>query len=207
MTWVAAAIGSAALTGAAINAHQKNKLRKQQQKKADAIHPVDATYEESPEIRQQLALFQQLINSRAPGAAAEQNNIFTANSNALQNVNDTATSGAQAISLNSGVQGETNKALAGQETEAERYNREMLGGLAGATGAVADQEQKVYLDKVRKFDTDIAAKAALESAAIQNRMSMYNDFARAFSSSGQSFGSNMDGWPKRKDESTSPSYF
>ncbi len=68
-------VGAATLIGTGIDAHAKNKLAKSQQRLANEIHPVDTTYHESPEVRQQYALFQQLINSRGPGQAAE-SNIF-----------------------------------------------------------------------------------------------------------------------------------
>ncbi len=134
---------------------------------------------------------------------------MTNQSNTLDFINNNATSGGQALALSSGVQGETDSAFAQQQKEADQYHLNLLTGLGGATGSVADQEQRAYMDKIRKFDTDVAAKAALTSAGIQNQLSASADWARAFQTSGQAFGSALGGNPQwwANPTTTSPQHF
>lgn len=155
----------------------KEALSDRQQQLADAINPVDATFTMSPEVKQQLGLATQLENGAAPGTATQTNNIFTNQSNTVGANNNNATSGAQALAVNAATQGQTNKAVSGVQTENENNKVAMLGNLNNATSATANQEQQVYQDQVRKFNNDTAAKAALQSAAIQNKASWNNDLS------------------------------
>lgn len=165
----------------------KKRLSAQQQAEADAIHPVDATKTISQSAAQQLGLAQQMENGNAPGTAAETNNIFSNQANAIATNTNNATSGAQVLAANAAAQGQTNKAFSGLQTQQEQNKVAMLGNLTGAQNGYENQEQQVYQDQVRKFNNDTAAKAALQSAAIQNKMSWNNDLA---SSVGSIFGGN-----------------
>lgn len=155
----------------------KRRLSAEQQAMANAIHPVDATYAISPEAKQQLGLAQQQYNGAMPGATTEQNNIFTNQSNTNANAEHNATSGAQALAVEAAAQGQTNSALSNLAVQTEQNKQQQFGNVAAAQNNMSNQEYQQYQDQVRKFNNDTAAKAALQSASIQNKMSWNNDLS------------------------------
>lgn len=155
----------------------KERLSAQQQAMANAIHPVDANYTVSPEAKQQLGLAEQQYNGAMPGATTEQNNIFTNQANTNANTSRNATSGAQALAMGAAAQGQTNSALSNLGVQTAQNKQQQFGNVAAADNNMSNQEYEQYQDQVRKFNNDTAAKAALQSASIQNKMSWNNDLS------------------------------
>jgi hypothetical protein len=127
------------------------------------------TYKSSPYAGQRMALAQQLLNARQPGAAAAERNIYGSQASTLANVQRNATDSSQALALAAGAQGQTNQAfgdLAQQEAQGyqQRYQN-----LAGAQEGMIQEGDKVYQDQVRRFQ-DLAA---IRGAQSQNRQSMW----------------------------------
>ncbi len=185
MAIIAAGVGVAATVySVGDKIHQSNV----QKKLANQVAPVDATRQISPEMEQQLGLYRQLFNAQAPGASAQRDAIFTNQANVLDSADRNATSGSQAAAIAAATQGVTNKSIGDQQITTEQNRNNLLAGMGGAASGVATEEQQAYQDRVRKFNNDIAAKAALQSAAIQNRNSSVNDIARFGMEFGQNYG-------------------
>lgn len=127
------------------------------------------TYKSSPYAAQRMALAQQLLNARQPGAAAAERNIYGAQANSMANVQRNATDSSQALALGAGIGGQTNQAfgdLAQQEAQGyqQRYQN-----LSAAQEGMTQEGDKVYQDQVRRFQ-DLAA---IRGAQSQNRQSMW----------------------------------
>lgn len=127
------------------------------------------TYKQNPVAGQRLALAQQLLNARMPGAASLERNIFSNQANALGQINRNATDASQALALASASQGQTNQAFnqLGIQESQDYYNR--LQNLTGAQQGMIEEGDKVYQDQVRKFQ-DLAA---IRGAQNQNRQNTW----------------------------------
>lgn len=141
--------------------------------KLNALKGMDPSYQANPMAAQRLGLAQTLLNARMPGATSMQQNIYGNQANQLANVNRNATDGSQALALGSAAQGQTNQAFAnlGTQEAQDYYNR--LGNLTGAQQGMIQEGDKVYQDKVRRYD-DLAA---ITGAQLKNTQTNWNSLA------------------------------
>lgn len=128
------------------------------------------SYQKNPIAGQRLALAQQLLNARMPGAASLERNIFSNQANTLGQINRNATDASQALALASASQGQTNQALGqlGVQESQDYYNR--LQNLTGAQQGMIEEGDKVYQDQIRRFQ-DLAA---IRGAQNQNRQNTWS---------------------------------
>lgn len=138
-----------------------------------ALQKRNPVYEENPLSQQRLGLAQTLLNARMPGAAAAERNIYNTQGSTLSNIQRNATSSADALALAGGVQAQTNQQFQnlGQQEAGDYYNR--LENLTGAQQGVIGEQDKVFQDKVRRFDDE----AAFAGADIQNRQNAWNSLS------------------------------
>ncbi len=132
-------------------------------------------YKSNPIAAQRMALAQQLLNARQPGAAAAERNIYGAQANSLANIQRNATDSSQALALAAGTQGQTNQAfgdLAQQEAQGyqQRYQN-----LAGAQQGMIQEGDKVYQDQVRRYQ-DLAAIRGAQNQNRQNSWQTVSNF-------------------------------
>jgi hypothetical protein len=132
-------------------------------------------YKSNPIAGQRMALAQQLLNARQPGAAAAERNIYGAQANSLANIQRNATDSSQALALSAGTQGQTNQAfgdLAQQEAQGyqQRYQN-----LAGAQQGMIQEGDKVYQDQVRRYQ-DLAAIRGAQNQNRQNSWQTVSNF-------------------------------
>jgi hypothetical protein len=135
----------------------------------DKLLKQNPAYQSNPIAAQRMALAQQLLNARQPGAAAAERNIYGAQANSMANVQRNATDSSQALALAAGIGGQTNQAfgdLAQQEAQGyqQRYQN-----LVGAQEGMIQEGDKVYGDQVRRFQ-DLAAIRGMQN---QNRQSSW----------------------------------
>lgn len=147
----------------------------EQQSAAKKINPVDATYSMNPLAHERFALAQTLLNARAPGSAAVSQNIRTTAANTISNINQNATSGAQALALAAGVGGQTNNAFQQQGVVDEQNYNNNLDRLTAAQMGLVSESDKVFEDQVRKFNNATNQKNQLQNAGEQNIHGAWND--------------------------------
>lgn len=137
------------------------------------LYKQDPTYTANPIAAQRMGLAQTLLNARMPGASAMERNIYGNQANQLANVNRNATDSSQALALGAAAQGQTNQAFQnlGVQESQDYYNR--LNNFSGAQQGVIAEGDKVYQDKVRRFN-DLAA---LKGAQMQNTQNAWNSLA------------------------------
>jgi hypothetical protein len=128
-------------------------------------------YKENPLFAQRLGLAQQLLNARMPGAAAAERNIYQTQANQMANVQRGATSGSDVLLAGAGAAGQAGQAFnqLGQ-MEAADYQRR-YGNLASAQDAQAAEQQRVYEDQLRRYQT----QAQLQGAIQENRAATFGD--------------------------------
>lgn len=133
----------------------------------------DPTYTANPIAAQRMALASTLLNARMPGATAMERNIYGNQANQLANVNRNATDSSQALAMGAAAQGQTNQAFQnlGVQEQQDYYNR--LQNLTGAQQGMIAEGDKVYQDKVRRFQD----MAGLTGAAMQNTQQGWNSIA------------------------------
>ncbi len=148
-----------------------------QNKLANKINPVYTPYEKSPYAEKQLGVANQLFNGRMAGAANMERNIATSQANATSKVNRNATDASQALALNAGIQGQTNDAFMDLQTREAQNKYAMLDNLNRAYGVNINEGDKVYQDKMQKYQLDMQAKNQLRDAAMNNKYGAVNDLA------------------------------
>lgn len=128
------------------------------------------TYQSNPIASQRMALAQQLLNARMPGAASMERNIYGNQANTIAQINRNATDSSQALALSAGTQGQTNQAFnqLGMQEGQDYYNR--LNNLTGAQQGMIQEGDKVYQDQVRQFQ-DLAA---IRGAQNNNRQAAWS---------------------------------
>jgi len=140
------------------------------------IHPEYHSYETSPYAKNQLGIAEQLFNGRMPGAADEERNIASAQSNFSNNVNRNATDSSQALALGGLGLAESNKAYNQLGTQEAGYKSSMLNNLNAGYQAMVGEGDKVYQDQLNKYNTDEQLKLYFRNAARQNTANAFNGF-------------------------------
>lgn len=139
-----------------------------QSRLANKIKPVRTDYSISPYAQNQLGLAQQLYNGRMFGASQQEQNIFANQGNTLSAVNRNASDASTALAMAAATQGQTNQALANLGMQEGQNKYQMLGNLNAANANMTNELDKVYKDKMMKYQEDVQAKTALRNAAWQN---------------------------------------
>ncbi len=159
------AIGGAALglIGGVANLFGSRKANK----RLDRLMKQNPTYQSNPIAAQRMALAQQLLNARMPGAAAQERNIYGAQANANASVERSATDASQALAVKAAIAGQTNQQFnqLGVQEGQDYYNR--LNNLTGAEQGMIAEGDKVYQDQVRRFQ-DLAQIRGMQTRNTQN---------------------------------------
>lgn len=169
-SWAAIGVGAVSLVGGLIKNGQANK----QKKLAAQVKVPDANYQNSIYAKAMLAQAQQLNNARMPGAAIAEQNIMGNNANTMASVERNATSGAQALSMATAAQGNTDNALnsLGQQEGQWKLNAINNMNTIGMQGA-----NSTYEGQLRNQQIAIQQKNALGLAATQNQGNAWNEVA------------------------------
>lgn len=124
-------------------------------KKLSSLIKEDPKYTSSPYAAKTLGLAQTLLNSRMPGAASRERNIYGAGANAMGNINRNVTDSSQALALGAGIQGQQGSQfndLAMQEGQ-DYYQK--LGNLNQAYGGMTQEHDKLFDDEVRRWQDQV----------------------------------------------------
>lgn len=136
-------------------------------KRLEGLISQDPAYKSSPYAAQRMALAQQLLNARQPGAAAAERNIYGAQANSMANVQRNATDSSQALALAAGIGGQTNQAFGDfAQQEAQGYQQRYQ-NLSGAQEAMTQEGDKVYQDQVRRYQ-DLAQIRGMQNQNTQS---------------------------------------
>jgi hypothetical protein len=152
-------------------------LAKKQKKQAALIHPDRMMYQTSPFALENKALAQNAYNGRMAGAASAESNIQQAQANAFGNASRNASSGSQLLAMGAALQGQSDNSYANLAGREAQNKQAMLGQLMGANQGLIGEGDKVYNDKLLKYNEDTDAKNALLSSSIQNKFGGWTGIA------------------------------
>lgn len=146
-----------------------------QSKAAKRIHPVDTTYAdavrqggENPYIQALYGEGRNLYQGRMAGAGAAEQNILTNQANTLANVENNATDSSQVLAIGAGLQGQTDSSLAGLAANEGMDKQRRFGAFSNISQLMAQEGDKIYQDKLRKYYDDLNYKRALQGSSMQN---------------------------------------
>lgn len=136
-------------------------------KRLEGLIGQNPTYQSNPIAGQRMALAQQLLNARQPGAAAQERNIYGAQANTLSSIDRGATDASQALAMKAATQGQANQAFGqlGIQEGQSYYND--LNNLTGAQQGMIQEGDKVYQDQIRRFQ-DLAAIRGMQTQNTQS---------------------------------------
>lgn len=140
-----------------------------QKKEARKINPVNTTYDTNPAISNLYSEGKNLYQGRMAGAGAAEQNLLNANANYGAAVDSNATSGSQAIAAKAAALGQTDQGFQDLALKEAKDKQSRFGVLSNVSQLMANEGDKVYQDKLRKYYDDLNYKRALEGASKQNQ--------------------------------------
>lgn len=144
-----------------------------QKRMAKRINPIQTTYETSQPIQRLYEEGQNLYQGRMAGANAAQQNLLTQSANFNAGVDQSATSGAQALALKAAGLGSTNQSFQDLAVKEAQDKQQRFGINSQVSQLLAQEGDKVYQDKLRKYYDDLNYKRALEGASMQNKQNFF----------------------------------
>lgn len=157
-------MGMFSAIGDLLTARKQNRLAKR-------INPVNTTYEENPYIQSLYGQGRNLFQGRMAGAGAAEQNILTNQSNTVASAENNATDASQVLAVGAGAQGQTDAALSDLSTREAMDKQRRFGVYSNVSQLMAQEGDKVYQDKLRRYYDDLNYKRALQGASTQNLQS------------------------------------
>lgn len=125
--------------------------RKKANRALDELLTHDPTYQRNKTVDSRLGLASTLLNSRMPGAATVERNIYGNQANQFGQINRNATDASQAIAAAAGTQAGADQAFNKLGLEEEQDYQRRYGNFTNAQESSINEDDKVYQDQVRKF--------------------------------------------------------
>lgn len=136
---------------------------KRQEKKLNQMVDATGQYQADAGVRENLALAKSVYNGRMAGATAAEGNILSNQSATVDGVQRTATDASQALSVINGVQGNTDAALTQLATAEAQDQQQKAGQLQQSVVMNANENGKVWADKLRKLNMKLGIKEVAEA--------------------------------------------
>jgi hypothetical protein len=132
---------------------------------------------ESTYARQMLGQAQMQLNARNPFAAAQQRGILGSQANAMAGAQRAVTDPSQALAMTAALQANTDQAMFGQAAQEQQAYQQRMGNLMGAQQVMISEGDKLYQDRMRKFNMDQERKDALQQAGTQSLINAGNSLS------------------------------
>lgn len=144
-------------------------------RKLRQLQKEDPIYQTNPIAAQRLGLANTLLNARAPGAAAQEQNIYSNQANATANAERGATDSSQLLLTGGAIQGQTNDAFSQLDQNENADYQRRYGNQVGAQEGMIAEGDKVFNDQTRRFND----KAQIQGAQAANNGNTFGDIANA----------------------------
>jgi len=115
----------------------------------------DPKYTSSPYAAKTLALAETLLNSRMPGAAARERNIYGSGANAMSGITRNATDSSQALAAAAGIQGQQTDAFNSLQMQEGQDYYNKLNNLNSAYGGMTQEYKDMFDDEVRRWQDQV----------------------------------------------------
>ncbi len=171
MAWIAGAVGTVLGSVGTIIANLEGDKTRRALNRARGTDPV---YSQSPYAKQRLALAQQLMNARMPGAQQAEANIMSNQANYVNSLQRNATDSSQLLALGAAAEGQTNDAFKqiGMSEAQDYYNR--LNNFNSASQGMTEEHRAQFDDKVRRWQDDVNITMARNAIRQQQGQNMSN---------------------------------
>jgi len=143
-------------------------------KQLEQLLAKDPTYTRSKFPGMQLGMANQTINSRIPGADKFARNIMSSGQSSFNNASKYATDASQLLGVNAGIQGQTDQSLGDLQLQEADWKKFGLQNLNQAYGANAAEDQNVYADQLRKYETEAQIRGAQAANKLAKRQALWN---------------------------------
>lgn len=144
---------------------------------ANKINPVYTPYAISQSAKQKLGLASSMFNGRMASAGTQERNIYATAGSAYGNISRNATDASQALALAAGVQGQENQAFDQLGIREDQNKMSLLDNLNNAYTAMTNEDDKVYQDKLMKYQMDVNTQNQLRGNGLSNIVGGVNDAA------------------------------
>jgi len=124
-------------------------------KKLSKLIKEDPKYTSSPYAAKTLALAETLLNSRMPGAAARERNIYGSGANAMSGITRNATDSSQALAAAAGIQGQQTDAFNSLQMQEGQDYYNKLNNLNAAYGGMTQEHKDMFDDEVRRWQDQV----------------------------------------------------
>ena len=153
-----------------------------QKKQAARINPVNTEYNESGYIKELYGSGKNLYQGRMAGASQAEQNILSNQSNVVSNAQRNATDASQLLSIAGATQGQADQSFANLATAEAQDKQRRFGIYSNVSQLMAEEGNKVYQDKLRRYYDDLNYKRGLEGASMQNLANAWGGLDNAIGS-------------------------
>lgn len=153
-----------------IGAFRQNKL-------ANKINPVREDYQESNYAKNFYGTANQLFNARMPGAVQAGQNIQGNLGRAVEGIERNASDSSSALAALTGAVANSNESMVNLGIQEGQNKMQAASILGNASEQMTREHQKVYEDRMAKYNEQVAAKAALRQSASQNLSNAFGNIA------------------------------
>lgn len=115
----------------------------------------DPSYTSSPYAANTLGLAQTLLNSRMPGAATRERNIYGSGANAYASIGRNVTDSSQALALGAGIQGQVGQQFNDMQLQEGQDYYNKLQNLNQANEGMTAEGDKMHDDSVRRWQDQV----------------------------------------------------
>lgn len=148
---------------------------------------------ESPYAKQMMGLAQAQLNARSPYAAAQQRAILSSQAGAQSAGQKAITDPSQLLAMSPVYQGVAGQQEFNRAAQEQQQYQQKLAQLTGAQQVMIGEGDKVYQDRLRKYQMDMDLKQALKMAGRQTTLSSMQNLASTFLAAGRNYAPNLQG--------------
>lgn len=158
-----------------------------QRRAARKINPVNATYEVNPFIKNLYGEGRNLYQGRMVGATQAEQNIANAAADTRASAERNATDASQVLGVSAAAQGQANQDYLNLATTESQDKQNRFGIYSNVSQLRANEDDKVFQDKLRNYYDDLNYKRALEGASMQNMQGFFGGLDDAASTAASLF--------------------
>jgi len=116
---------------------------------------LDPKYTTNPYATKRMGLAGNFLNARTPGAATMENNIYGNQAQMMNNINQNATDGSQALAMGAQANAQTNKAFSNLGMYEDQNYMDRLQNWNGAAMGMVNEGDKLHADEIRQWQDKV----------------------------------------------------
>jgi hypothetical protein len=157
---------------------------------------------ESPYAKQMMGLAQTQLNARSPYAVGQQRSILASQAGAQASGQKAITDPSQLLAMSPVYQGVAGQQEFNRAAQEQQQYQQKLAQLTGAQQVMTTEGDKIYQDRLRKYQMDMDLKQALAAAGRQTTLSSMQNLASTFLAAGSNYAPNLQGGQQQQISSS-----